>query len=143
MDKLFTKYKSIRFDNLESLYFKATANYSEAFRIIDDSIQTIIKNKLPLSRDDAIIFVEWKLKVINRKKKLILKRGTFRPSLLKLVESNETSLVESKIKDATKILSETNETLSESQIMNSILSANRKLSELTGIGPATASGTHK
>ncbi|KAH7085015.1 hypothetical protein BKA63DRAFT_559677 [Paraphoma chrysanthemicola] len=66
--------------------------------------------------------VEWKLK-----------HGTFRPKLLSLVQSNHESYIDSVTRAGFDLLPDTNLSTKD------VLAAVKKLSELKGIGPATAS----
>ncbi|KAF2035383.1 hypothetical protein EK21DRAFT_53876 [Setomelanomma holmii] len=75
-----------------------------------------------LSKDEVEKLVEWKLK-----------HGTFRPKLLGLVQSNSSSAIDSTTRAAFDLLPGGKPNTKD------ILAALKKLAELKGIGPATAS----
>ncbi|KAI1378799.1 hypothetical protein F4677DRAFT_443285 [Hypoxylon crocopeplum] len=76
------------------------------------------KTKRSMKLDDVKVLVDWKLR-----------HGKFRPTLMKLVSSNDEALVERTIQEAMEGYWETRDV---SQALN-------KITKLRGVGPATAS----
>jgi len=63
----FQRFKGVKLTDLNDLYSQAKSHYTEEFRVIDTEIQALINDPDHLiCRDDVLLFVKWKLKVINR-----------------------------------------------------------------------------
>ncbi|KUI70924.1 hypothetical protein VM1G_06119 [Cytospora mali] len=90
-----------------------TFRYEEA-----PSLFALKKPSRPMRLDDVKTLVEWKLK-----------HGKFRPTLMKLVSSNDESFVEGTIKNALDLYKKPSDTPAALNV----------LTKLKGIGPATAS----
>ncbi|CAK7197371.1 hypothetical protein SEUCBS139899_000017 [Sporothrix eucalyptigena] len=79
----------------------------------------------PMVQEDVLTLVSWKLR-----------HGKFRPTLMKLVESNSPAVVKKTVEDAVKAY---RSTADKKKGVEAALDAVKILSTLKGIGPATAS----
>lgn len=90
---------------------------------------TLKSRKEPhLTKDELVQIMDWKLA-----------KGKFRPTLPKLIKSNEPETVESVTKAGFKTFVEGIASIEASEYTTTVKAALKKLCELRGVGPATAS----
>ncbi|KAF2467134.1 uncharacterized protein BDR25DRAFT_395579 [Lindgomyces ingoldianus] len=146
--------ESITLDTFNNILSRYPASVPERLRDLDalryDTIPVKVAKRKEdddafLSKDEVEKLVEWKLyaspassrnsRDLHMDMDLYLKHGVFRPKLLQLVQSNPPNLIQSTIRKAFK-------TLLSSSLKSpspSPLPSLKILTEIKGIGPATAS----
>ncbi|KAK6462512.1 hypothetical protein DFJ63DRAFT_161078 [Scheffersomyces coipomensis] len=81
-----------------------------------------------LTKDELVLLMDWKLAA-----------GKFRPMLPKLIKSNEADVVKETTTAGFDILLQFKDRFGTKQYQDTVKSSLKKLSELRGVGPATAS----